>query len=68
VLFGLRHPKPTLIFVRSADLTDFDFRDWIAEVAPLIEGKGGGTPERAQAGGKRVEGLEEAVAKAAALV
>jgi len=68
VLFGLRHPKPTLIFVRSADLTDFDFRDWIAEVAPLIEGRGGGTPERAQAGGNRVEGLEEAVAKAAALV
>lgn len=33
----------------------------IAELAPLIEGKGGGRPESAQAGGKRPEGLDSAL-------
>jgi alanyl-tRNA synthetase len=68
VLFGLRRPKPTLLFGRSLDLTDFDVRGWIAQVSPLIEGKGGGTPDRAQAGGTRVEGLDEALRQAGELV
>jgi alanyl-tRNA synthetase len=68
VLFGLRQPRPTLLFVRSADLTGFDFRDWIAEIAPIVGGKGGGTADRVQVGGERGEGLEEALARAAELI
>lgn len=68
VLFGLRQPKPTLLFGRSSDLTDFDVRGWIAQVAPLIDGRGGGTPDRAQAGGTRVEALEDALQQAGKLV
>jgi alanyl-tRNA synthetase len=68
VLFGLRHPKPTLLFGRSLDLTDLDVSKWISQVAPLIEGRGGGTPDRAQAGGNRVEGLEEALRQAGNLI
>jgi len=68
VLFGVRQPRCTLLFIRSADLTGLDFRQWIAEIAPIIGGRGGGTAERVQVGGERGEGLEEALARAAELI
>jgi alanyl-tRNA synthetase len=40
-----------------------DARGVIAELAPCIGGKGGGRPESAQAGGKKPEGLEEALSE-----
>ncbi len=40
----------------------------IEKIAPLIEGRGGGKDELAQAGGKRPEQLDEALAKVAAVV
>jgi alanyl-tRNA synthetase len=40
----------------------------IKEIAPVINGGGGGHPSLATAGGKRPEGLREAVDKAVALV
>lgn len=68
VLFGSRRPKPTLFFIRSRDLVDLDMGSWIAEAAPVIEGRGGGTAERAQAGGARGDRLEVAISKAVALL
>jgi alanyl-tRNA synthetase len=67
VLFGVRSPKTTLLFMRSPDLDHLDARRWINEAAPLIKGKGGGRPDRAQAGGSRGDRLEQAVEKAAEL-
>ncbi|MGI8785994.1 MAG: alanyl-tRNA editing protein [Acidobacteriota bacterium] len=63
VLIGARGPQPSLVFARSADLT-YDMRQWMAGVTSCIEGRGGGRPDYAQAGGKRQEGLEEALARA----
>lgn len=39
-------------------------RDIVKEIAPLIEGSGGGHPQMAQAGSKHVEKIEEAVRSA----
>ena len=64
VLFGLRSERPALVFACSRDVP-FDMNQWIAEVAPLIQGRGGGQAWQAQAGGKRVEGLERALETAA---
>ncbi len=64
VLFGLRAERPALVFACSRDVP-FDMSQWIAEVAPLIEGRGGGQAWQAQAGGDRVEGLDQALAAAA---
>lgn len=59
VVLAVRKPRPTLILSRSQDL-DFDLRQWGALAAPLIEGRGGGTPQFVQLGGSRVEGLSGA--------
>ena len=38
--------------------------DWVKAVAPVVGGGGGGKPTLAQAGGKRPEKLDEALATA----
>ncbi|MBI3617459.1 MAG: alanine--tRNA ligase [Candidatus Omnitrophica bacterium] len=43
-------------------------RDIVKEIAPLIEGSGGGTPQMAQAGSKRVGKIEEALQRAGKLI
>ena len=43
-------------------------RDIVKEIAPLIEGSGGGHPQMAQAGSKRAEKIEEAVRSAGQLI
>lgn len=43
-------------------------RDIIKEILPLIEGSGGGQPQMAQAGSKRVEKLAEGVRRAGQLI
>ena len=68
VLFGVRNPKPTLLFMRSSDLANMDAAEWIDQVAPMIAGRGGGRPDRAQAGGTLGGCLEEALARAVELV
>lgn len=42
--------------------------DLIKQVAPIFGGGGGGRPDMAQAGGKKPEGLEEAIEKVVSLV
>ena len=61
VLLGTRGPKPALLFSRSQGLGEYDMRDWVSQTAHLINGRGGGTPDRAQAGGTQSEGIDEAI-------
>ncbi len=64
VLFGTRSPRPAMLFARSQGLEEYDMRDWVSQTVHLINGRGGGTPDRAQAGGTQSEGLDNALAKA----
>ena len=40
----------------------------IQQIAPIVGGKGGGRPDNARGGGKLVEKLDEALAKARSLL
>jgi len=42
--------------------------DIIKEIAPIVDGGGGGRPQMAQAGGKNPERIGDALAKAAELI
>jgi len=42
--------------------------DWIKAVAPAVDGRGGGKPALAQAGGKNPAGIPQAIEKANAWV
>jgi alanyl-tRNA synthetase len=64
VLLGTRSPKPALLFARSQGLEKHDMRTWIKRTAHLIDGRGGGAPDRAQAGGTQSEGLDKAISEA----
>jgi alanyl-tRNA synthetase len=59
-LLGLAGESPALVFARSEDLP-WHMGDWIRKAAPLIAGRGGGSPRHAQARGSRSEGLEAAL-------
>lgn len=56
--------RAQLLFQRSADLS-VDLNQLLRSVLPALEGRGGGQPSVAQGGGPRVEGLEEALQRAA---
>ena len=60
VLFAASGVEPALVFARSSDL-DLDMRELISLAAPLIDGRGGGSPQVAQAGGRHREGLKQAL-------
>ena len=65
VLGGVRSGEPFLVIGVTKDLVGrLSANDLIKEVQPIIEGKGGGRPELASAGGKRAAGLAEAIAAA----
>jgi len=58
-----------ILVMVTKDLADkFNARDIINEIAGLVDGRGGGRPDMAQAGGKRPEGLNEALNKVAEVV
>jgi alanyl-tRNA synthetase len=42
--------------------------DIVKQIAPLIDGGGGGRPQMAQAGGKNPEKIDEALTKAAEII
>ena len=43
-------------------------RDIIRQIAPIVDGGGGGRPQMAQAGGKNPKKIEAALAKAVELI
>ena len=62
-LLGMQSDAPFLCFGCSSDLS-YNMREWIREAAPLIDGRGGGNPNQAQAKGSRPEGLSDALGRA----
>lgn len=61
--------KPVIIVMVTKDLTGrFNARDIINEISGLVDGRGGGRPDMAQAGGKRPQGLNEAINKVTEVV
>ena len=60
VLFGVKSEGAKILFACSRVLK-YDMNGLIREVGKFIEGRGGGAPNFAQAGGKRAEGIEDAL-------
>ena len=61
--------KAAILVMVTKDLADkFNARDIINEIAGLVDGRGGGRPDMAQAGGKKPAGLQEALNKVAEVV
>jgi len=60
VLFGVKSEGARILFVCSRALK-YDMNGLIREVGKFIEGRGGGAPNFAQAGGKKAEGIEDAL-------
>lgn len=63
-VFGMAGAVPQIILHRSVDLS-VDMGGLIRTVLPLLEGRGGGSPIQAQAGGSRPMGLAPAMAQIA---
>lgn len=59
-LLGLKSEKAQLVFTRSNNV-NIKINELFKEVLPLIEGKGGGSPQSAQGGGSDVSNLESAL-------
>jgi len=60
VLFGVKSEGAKILFACSGGL-NYDMNRLIKEAGKFIEGRGGGTPNFAQAGGKKAEGIHEAL-------
>jgi alanyl-tRNA synthetase len=62
--------RPALLAMVTPDLTGQGIRagDIIREIAPHIEGRGGGRPELAEAGGKDPSGLDRALSAVADVI
>ncbi|MCX5635182.1 MAG: DHHA1 domain-containing protein, partial [Planctomycetota bacterium] len=71
VVFGFEDDgKVILLAGVTDDLIKKGLRagDIVKEIAPIVDGGGGGKPELAQAGGKKPEKIEDALAKAAEFI
>jgi alanyl-tRNA synthetase len=65
VLGGEHEGKATLLVMVTKDLTDrFHAGKLVGKLAELVGGRGGGRPDLAQAGGPRVDALDDAIARA----
>jgi len=60
VLLGVKSEGAKILFACSRALK-YDMNRLIREAEKFIEGRGGGAPNFAQAGGKRAEGIEDAL-------
>jgi len=70
ILGGEHEGKAALLAMVTPDLAGkkLSAGKIISEIAPLVEGRGGGRPDMAQAGGKNPAGLELALKKAEEIV
>jgi alanyl-tRNA synthetase len=72
IAIGALDPSQGKAFLQvlvSPDLTKtYNAGKLIQASAPLIDGKGGGKPEQAQAGGTKVSGLEPALQRIISLL
>ena len=71
VILGLAaEGKATLLVGVTDDLIKRGVKagDIVKAIAPIVEGGGGGRPNMAQAGGKKPEKIDAALAKAAELI
>ncbi len=67
-LLGSRDQQAArLVFARSADASG-DMHALMKEACALLDGRGGGKPDMAQGGGKKVEKLTEAIEHASSLL
>ena len=62
--------KVTLLAGMTDDLVGKGLKagDVVKEIAPIVDGGGGGRPQMAQAGGKNPKKIDEALAKAADII
>jgi alanyl-tRNA synthetase len=70
VVLGARDgAKASLLVKVSAGLTDrVHAGNLVRQLAPMVDGSGGGRPDMAQAGGKNPDGLEGALERAYELI
>ena len=64
VLFGVKSKgegEEAKILFACSRVLGYDMNRLIREAGKFIEGRGGGTPNFAQAGGKKAEGIHEAL-------
>ncbi|ADY74100.1 alanyl-tRNA synthetase [Desulfurobacterium thermolithotrophum DSM 11699] len=61
MIVGIKDGKASLLIALTKDLTDrFKAGEIIREIAPILEGRGGGRPDMAQGGVQNLSKLEEA--------
>ena len=61
--------KATLFAAVTDDLVSkIGAADLLRQISPIIDGGGGGRPNMAQAGGKKPDKLDDAIAKAAEII
>ena len=72
MVLGMKDPETgkasILVAVGPAAPKNYNANDILKELSPLIEGKGGGKQDMAQAGGTKAEGLQPALAAAEKLL
>ena len=71
IVFGFEDDgKATLLAGVTDDLIKKGLKagDIVKEIAPIVDGGGGGRPQMAQAGGKNTEKIDDALAKATEMI
>jgi alanyl-tRNA synthetase len=70
IVLGFAEGEKATLFAAVTDnlVKNISAADILKQISPLIDGGGGGRPNMAQAGGKKPEKLDEALAKAAEII
>ena len=70
IVLGLAEGDKATLFAAVTDdlVSKIGAADLLKQISPIIDGGGGGRPNMAQAGGKKPDKLDEAIAKAAEII
>ena len=60
VIFGIRGEKANLVIGRSKNF-DFNLKEVVRQIAPIIDGRGGGRPDFVEIGGSKKQALKDAI-------